>query len=68
MNEEERAVFYRSQRQARRQAEQSRLLALRGDCGARAELDMAWQPFYLAMVEAKMAAEGEDLIESPQVA
>jgi hypothetical protein len=53
MTEEERAVLFREQLAKRRQARCARFVALAGDREAREALDLAWQPYLLASLEAQ---------------
>lgn len=64
MTEEERAELYRTQLHARRQARSVRFVALAGDRDARVNLDLAWQPYLLASLEAQ--AGGGDYPDSDE--
>lgn len=52
MGEAERAALHQEQQAARCQAKCARLEALAGNPAARLELSAAWEPVYLAMLEA----------------
>lgn len=52
MGEAERAALHQEQQAARCQARCDRLEALAGNPAARLELSAAWEPVYLAMLEA----------------
>jgi hypothetical protein len=60
MTEEERAVLYREQLAARRQARRGRFVGLAGNRDARVALDLAWRPSLLASIEAQAVPAADD--------
>jgi hypothetical protein len=64
MTEEERAALHRSQIAARRQARCDCFIALAGNREARVALDLAWQPYLLARLEAE--GFGDDCLDSEE--
>lgn len=67
MTEEERAALYREQFAARRQARRERFIELAGDRDARVALDLAWQPVFLARLEAQFGEDCFDALEEMYV-